>query len=190
VRRNGLLIVVAASLATAVGVLAFLAQRPPTETAPPYAVAKVAEVTGTPRTVSVVMWRGAERMMQRERSDFGRCPGSLGCPGLTALGPTPVFLVRDEGGALHAFIGADPRNGCALQWYAIPPDQNWSIDGVRVEAVFRDPCHGSMYDRTGQVIAGPSPWDLNQLATEVRGGDLYVDPGKIVVGRCRLCPGR
>ena len=89
---------------------------------------------------------------------------------------------------MHAFIGTDPRNGCALQWKTLPSESNWYIDGVRVQAVFNDPCHGSAYDRRGRVIAGPSPWDLNELATEVRGTELFVDPGRILVGTCRGCP--
>lgn len=182
------MIVIAGAVVGAIAVVAFLAQRPPAYVSAPYAVAKVAEVSSTPKAVSVVMRRGAERVLQRERSGFGSCPGSLGCPGSTGPRPTTVFLVRDEGGELHAFIGADPRNGCALEWFTLPPDRNWFIEGVRVQAVFRDPCHDSMYDRRGQVIGGPSPWDLNQLANEVRHGDLYVDPGNILVGECRLCP--
>lgn len=167
----------------AVGVAAFLGQRPPAVVPPPpHAVAKVTELSGTPLEVSVVMRRGFDRVLQRERFRFGTCPGSMGCPGTTALRPTPVFLVRDEDGRLRAFIGEDPRNGCALEWKALPPDYNWFIEGVRVEAVFYDPCHGSQYDRRGRVIGGPSPWYLNELATEIRDGDLYVDPGTIVVG--------
>lgn len=179
---------VAAAVVSAIGVLAFLAQRPPSHVPPPHAVAKVAEISTTPRSVSVLMRRGLDRALQRERSNFGTCPGAMGCGVSSELQPTTVFLVRDEAGELHAFIGHDPRNGCALQWYTIPPEHNWYIEGVRVQAVFRDPCHGSMYDRRGRVIAGPSPWDLNEFATEIRDGDVYVDPGNILVGECRLCP--
>ncbi len=106
----------------AIGVVAFLAQRPPPEVPlPPYAVAKVAEVSITARSVEVVMRQGADRLLQRERSNFGRCPGTMGCPSSTEMRPVPVFLVRDEGGAVHAFIGRDPRNSCALEWKAIAP---------------------------------------------------------------------
>jgi Rieske Fe-S protein len=183
------LVVVGGAMVMAIGVVAFLAQRPPTEPPlAPYAVAKVAEVSTTARPVEVVMRQGADRLLQRERSNFGRCPGTMGCPSSTEMRPVPIFLVRDEGGAVHAFIGSDPRNGCALEWKAIPPDRNWFVEGVRVGAVFYDPCHGSHYDRRGQVIAGPSPWDLNELATEIRDGDLYINPGKILVGECRGCP--
>jgi hypothetical protein len=193
VRNKGILLVVGGALVTAIGVVVFLAQRPPTQPPlPKYAVARIAEVSTTPLRVEVVMRKGADRLLQRERSDLGRCPGNLGCPSSTEMGPVPVFLVRDESGALHAFIGADPRNGCALEWMTLRPEPDprsgWFIDGVRVDAVFHDVCHGSLYDRRGQVVGGPSPWNLNELATEVRGRDLYVDPGTIVVGECRGCP--
>src|SRR6266511_3279830 len=105
----------------------------------------------------------------------------MGCPSSTEVRPVTVFLVRDEIGALHAFIGEDPRNGCALEWMPLPPENNnWFIDGVRVDAVFHDVCHGSLYDRRGRRVGGPSPFDLNAPATEERGSDLYVDPAKIL----------
>jgi len=176
-RRRGLQILLAGAFLAALGVVAFLSQRPPAVVPPPpYAVARVADVSSTPQAVSVVMRRGFDRVLQREQSRFGSCPGSLGCPGSTELRPTTIFLVRDEGGALHAFIGEDPRNSCALAF-----DEQVVIGWERLPlAVFYDPCHGSQYDHRGRVIAGPSPWDLNALATEVRDGDLYIDPGTIL----------
>lgn len=172
----------------AFAVLAFLAQRPPTEPPPPaYAVAKVASVSGTPLALSVVTQRGADRLRQREGTRFPCTAGNMGCPGTTELRATLVFLVRDEGAKLHAFIGEDPRNGCALEWMTLKPDYNWFIDGVRVEAVFHDVCHGSLYDRRGHIVGGPSPFDLNELVTEIRDGDVYVDPGRVLVGQCPGC---
>lgn len=185
-RRKGVLIVLGGALLGAVGVVAFLAQRPAgVNPPPPYAVARAADVTTTPQAISVVMRRGFDRVLHREGSRLSCADGSMGCPGTTELRPTTVFLVRDEGGVPHAFIGEDPRNGCALEWKTLPPDYNWFIEGVRVDGGFYDLCHGSMYDRHGRVIAGPSPWDLNQLATEIRDADLYVDPGTILVGASR-----
>lgn len=187
-RRRGLLIVLGGAFLGTIGVVAFLAQRPAAYVPPAYAVAKASEVTSTPRPISVEMQRGADRRVQRQRSNLGSCPGSMGCPGSTDLRAVTVFLVRDETGGLHAFIGEDPRNGCAIEWMTLPPDSRWFIEGVRVEAVFHDVCHGSLYDRRGQRVGGPSPWNLNELATKIREGDVYIDPGRILVGDCPGCP--
>jgi Rieske Fe-S protein len=104
----------------------------------------------------------------------------MGCPVTTELRATLVFLVRDEGDQLHAFIGEDPRNACALEWIPEKPEK-------QQPAVFHDICHGSIYDRRGHIIGGPSPFDLNELATEIRDGDVYVDPGRILIGQCPGC---
>jgi nitrite reductase/ring-hydroxylating ferredoxin subunit len=176
VRNRGLLLVLGGALVAAL--IVFLAQRSPIyQYSPPYIVARAAEVSGTPEPIQVVLQRGADRTLQRYRTDW-RCPpvpGQMGCPASIEVRSITVFLVRDEGGALHAFIGEDPRNGCALEWLTSP-------------AVFHDVCHGSIYDRRGQRVGGPSPWNLNQLATEIRDGDVYIDPGRIVVGDCPGCP--
>lgn len=190
-RRRGILLVLAAAVATGVGVAGFLAQRPPADPRlQPTAVAKVAEVAGTPRAVQVVFRRGADRVLQRERTGFFRCGAgmTMGCPGSVEPRAVTIFLVRDDLGALHAFIGEDPRTGCAIEWKTLRPEAARSIDGVRVDALFSDVCHGSQYDRRGRVVGGPSPWDLNALAIEERGVDLYVDPANILVGACRGCP--
>lgn len=191
VPQRGVLLVLGVGVLAAAGVVAFLAQRPPADPPPPPAlVARVADVSSTPLAVQVVMQRGSDRVLQRERLGFGRCSaGTMGCPATVELRPVMVFLVRDDIGVLHAYIGEDPRNGCALEWMQLRPDPNgsWFIDGVRVDAVFHDVCHGSMYDRRGRVIGGPSPYDLNGLTIEERGGDLFVDSRRIVIG-CRDCP--
>jgi Rieske Fe-S protein len=188
-RRWGPLLLLGAALLGVVGVMAFLGQRPAEITPPPSAVAKVTEVTSTPLAVSVVMHRGADRLLQRQRYAQWQCTQvSMGCPATTELRSTPVFLVNDEAGALHAFIGEDPRNGCALDWLPATGTQTptGTINGH--PAVFHDICHGSLYNRRGEVAGGPSPFNLNELATEVRDGDVYVDPGRIIVGACPGCP--
>lgn len=45
---------------------------------------------------------------------------------------------------------------------------------------FECPCHGSRYDRDGQVTKGPAPRPLEWLAVKEQGGVLYVDEGASV----------
>jgi Rieske Fe-S protein len=188
VRKLLLPLFVGVGILGALAVLAFIAQRSPAAAPPPaYAVAKVSSVSMTPLAFSVVTPRGADRLRQRERTQFATCPGGIGCPVTTQLRPTLVFLIRDDTGQLHAFIGEDPRNGCALEWMTIPvspPNRDLN------DAVFHDVCHGSLYDRRGHVAGGPSPFDLNELATEIRGGDVYIDPSRILIGQCPGCTRR
>jgi nitrite reductase/ring-hydroxylating ferredoxin subunit len=95
----------------------------------------------------------------------------MGCPLSTPVRTVSLFLVRDAADMIRAFIGEDPRNGCVLLWRT-------DVRG----GVFYDPCHASLYNRQGRVVGGPSPWDLNEWAVEVKDGKVFVDPSKIITG--------
>lgn len=166
-----LLLVILCAVGFAGGLIAFLASRLPPPSPPAVAVAKAADVSTVPLAIEISMPDGADRVLQRERTGHPCASGApdMGCPAATPLRPVPVYLVRDDAGAMHAFIGRDPRNGCALEW--------------RTElGIFYDVCHGSLYDRRGRIVGGPSPWNLNELAVDVRGPDIYIDPGRITTG--------
>ncbi len=171
--RGAVLPVIAIAL-LAGGIVLVLGQHDPRlEASGPVGVARLADVSTVPLVVSVRMPDGAERLLQRKRTGHPCAPViSVGCPASTPVRPVTVFLVRDDRDALHAFIGNDPRNGCAIAW----------LGGQWMQGVFHDVCHGSLYDRRGQVVGGPSPWHLNELAIEVRGADVYVDPRRILTG--------
>lgn len=165
------------------GGVAFLAQDKSREVAvPAYVVVPLDEMSLTPRSIPVVMRRGADRVQQRSGSSpFGPCRRSgMGCPSSSDLVPVTVFLLLDDTGQPRAFIGEDPRNGCALEWVPGRAEQ-------QQRAVFHDVCHGSTYDRQGHLVWGPSPWNLNGLAIEVRDGKAYIDPRVIVTGDCPGC---
>lgn len=180
-----LLIAILALAAVAVGGVAFLLQRPPAGPAPiAVSVARVADIGATPITRQVSFARGSDRIEQR-KGGAGECRGAGSNMGCTAIvtAPITVFLVRDPANTVHAFIGEDPRNGCALVWF---PDSHPPTTQTPNLEVFYDTCHGSIYDRTGKVVGGPSPWNLNELASEVRGEDLWLDPGRVKVGASAL----
>jgi Rieske Fe-S protein len=182
-RSKGALLVVGSLVIVAMGAVALLAQRS-TEVNPlaPVAVAKAPDVSRTPVPVQVEMQQGADRVLQRKRTALAQCTTqTMGCPASVQVRSVTVFLVRDDTEVLHAFIGEDPRNGCALEW--LP-----SVSAGQATGLFHDICHGSLYDRRGQIVGGPSPWNLNELATSVRDEVIWVDPGQVVVGQCPGCP--
>lgn len=176
-----LLLAILALAAVGVGGVAFLLQRPPAgPPLVPVLVARVADISATPITRQVTFARGSDRVEQR-KGGSAECRGAGSNMGCTAIviAPVTVFLVRDAANTVHAFIGEDPRNGCALVWY---PDSHPPTTQTPNLEVFYDTCHGSIYDRTGKVVGGPSPWNLNELASEVRGEELWVNPGRVKVG--------
>jgi cytochrome b6-f complex iron-sulfur subunit len=62
--------------------------------------------------------------------------------------------------------------GCTVPWH---PDESFG-DNV---GVFHCPCHGSIYLRTGQNVAGPAPHPLDNMAISFNGRNVVVDTGKI-----------
>ncbi len=56
--------------------------------------------------------------------------------------------------------------GCTVPWR---PDEDR----------FHCPCHGSIYERTGQNIAGPAPRPLDYMAIEIVRGRIIVNTGDI-----------
>lgn len=140
---------------------------------PQQEVAEASAVNATPLVRGVTAQDGADRLLQRART--GRpCTATaptMGCPPFTPIREVQVFVVRDSSDRIRAFIGEDPRNGCKFLWR------------TDVQAgVFYDPCHGSLYDRQGHVVGGPSPWNLNEWAVEVRNDRVLVDPSKTITG--------
>jgi len=135
-------------------------------------IAVVSAVTTTPLVRGVRAADGADRVLQRERTGTPCAAGpTMGCPPSTPVRMVPVLLVRDSADTIRAFIGDDPRNGCALEWRP-------EVQG----GVFHDVCHGSLYDRQGHIAGGPSPWNLNEWAVEVKDGKVFVDASKIITG--------
>jgi glycine/D-amino acid oxidase-like deaminating enzyme/nitrite reductase/ring-hydroxylating ferredoxin subunit len=62
-------------------------------------------------------------------------------------GLVKVAVYRDEQGRLHEYLAVCWHLGCLVRWNG--SERTWDC-----------PCHGSRYDRYGQVISGPSTGDL------------------------------
>jgi len=72
-----------------------------------------------------------------------------------------VFLVKTGESDVAAFSATCTHLGCLVAWDA---------EGQ----VFKCPCHGGVYDRTGAVKDGPPPAPLLKVATRVDGERVLV----------------
>jgi menaquinol-cytochrome c reductase iron-sulfur subunit len=77
-----------------------------------------------------------------------------------------VWLVR-RGSDVAAYSAVCPHLGCSV---------DVSHDG------FACPCHTSAFDRSGHRTSGPSPRDLDPLATRVEEGVVVVDFRRFRIG--------
>ena len=79
-----------------------------------------------------------------------------------------VFIVRAKEGYFYALSAVCTHLGCIANW---KPE-----DGI-----VACPCHGSKFDRNGNVIAGPAPRPLQRFAMSIDDqGQLLVDKSVIV----------
>lgn len=65
-------------------------------------------------------------------------------------GLTKIAVYRDEQGTMHERSATCPHLGCIVSWNSL--EKTWDC-----------PCHGSRFDRNGQVINGPANSDLARV---------------------------
>ena len=72
-----------------------------------------------------------------------------------------------------------PHLGCTVPWKPDDP----TMDQLAPKGRFNCPCHGSIYDRYGQIVQGPAPRPMDLFGIEVREGKVFVDtnPTKAIV---------
>jgi cytochrome b6-f complex iron-sulfur subunit/menaquinol-cytochrome c reductase iron-sulfur subunit len=80
-----------------------------------------------------------------------------------------VWLLRD-GDKVTAFSAVCPHLGCSVNAAAEPGGG------------FACPCHTSAFDKDGKRKSGPSPRDLDTLATRIEDGVVTVDFRKFRIG--------
>ncbi len=112
----------------------------------------------------------------KKTSPFG---GKISLPGTVADYPVgTVYRVREgkfylshvpEG--LLALYWKCAHLGCTVPW---KPEEEFQGN----QGIFHCPCHGSIYLRTGQNVAGPAPHPLDLMAIEIAGGKITVNTGK------------
>ncbi len=72
-----------------------------------------------------------------------------------------IFLVKTQDAEVVAIDSACTHLGCLVAWDT----------GAQV---FKCPCHGGVYDRTGAVKDGPPPMPLGKIATRIDGQRVLV----------------
>ena len=71
------------------------------------------------------------------------------------------YISRTEDGII-ALWQKCTHLGCAVPW-------------VEEEGQFHCPCHGSLFNRVGEVIGGPAPRPLDFFPSEIKSGEVWVD---------------
>ena len=95
------------------------------------------------------------------------------------IGPVSQFpvnsITRFRDGKFY--LSRLPEGVIALYWRCthLGCTVPWRED----EQLFHCPCHGSMYERTGQNIAGPAPRPLDYMTIEIVNGRIVVNTGEI-----------
>jgi cytochrome b6-f complex iron-sulfur subunit len=71
-----------------------------------------------------------------------------------------------------------PHLGCTVPW---KPDDK-TEDELASKGRFNCPCHGSIYDRYGNIVAGPAPRPMDLFGVQIREGKIYIDtnPTKVI----------
>lgn len=80
-----------------------------------------------------------------------------------------VWAVKHDNGSLTCFSPMCTHLGCGFKWD--------DADGA-----FKCPCHGSVFDKSGNVLAGPAPRPLDVLPSKVENGRLHVLPTEYKAG--------
>ncbi|HLA28452.1 MAG TPA: ubiquinol-cytochrome c reductase iron-sulfur subunit [Syntrophales bacterium] len=94
---------------------------------------------------------------------------------VTSFPEARFYLSRVESGFL-ALSRKCTHLGCVVPWQKDEP----SLDKIASEGRFNCPCHGGMFDRYGQVIAGPPPRPMDLYPVKIEDGMILVDTGKII----------
>jgi cytochrome b6-f complex iron-sulfur subunit len=75
------------------------------------------------------------------------------------------YLTRTDDGFM-ALYWKCVHLGCTVPWNA-------------TQHKFMCPCHGSVYDVTGQNVAGPAPRPLDMMEVNIKDDEIIVNTGKI-----------
>jgi len=101
-------------------------------------------------------------------------PAQFAMPSITTFFEAKLFLSHVPEGFL-AMYWKCPHLGCTVQWH--PEEQ--TEDKLAPMGRFHCPCHGSIYNRYGQIVFGPAPRPLDLFTMSLSNGQLVADTGEV-----------
>ena len=84
-----------------------------------------------------------------------------------------LIVFRDKQGYFYALSAVCTHLGCIVEW------KETGIPG-HPEGVIACPCHGSVFNKTGDVIRGPAPRSLDRFKMYLEEDRVIVDMTEIV----------
>lgn len=121
-------------------------------------------VTAAALTIPAVMylWPAAQGGKSESVEVEGAASMSPGQSKMVRLGGQAVIVVRLRSGFV-AYSAVCTHLGCLVKW-----------DAAKNE--FLCPCHAAVFDASGQVVSGPPPSPLPQMAVKEVGARVFVAP--------------
>ena len=101
-------------------------------------------------------------------------PNQFSLASITTFVEAKLFLSHVPEGFL-AMYWKCPHLGCTVQWHPEEPTE----DKLAKLGRFHCPCHGSIYDRYGQIISGPAPRPLDLFKLTLVNGNFIADTSEI-----------
>jgi cytochrome b6-f complex iron-sulfur subunit len=81
---------------------------------------------------------------------------------------------------MHGFVSrVGPEGVLVMSWRC--PHLGCTVPWVEAEGKFDCPCHGSIYNAKGEVLAGPAPRPLDLYPAEIVNNELIVDTSRVIV---------
>lgn len=105
---------------------------------------------------------------------------------VTEIDDPPLFVINDPSAGIAVFDARSTHLGCRLV-----PNTADEADSARVpdpDVGFVDPCHGSLFDRVGNKLAGPAPRSMDRFEVTIANQHVFVDVSQPIRGDSSTTP--
>jgi Rieske Fe-S protein len=112
-------------------------------------------------------------------TDLGPADG-FASGSITTIDDPPLFVVNDPAAGIIVFDARSTHLNCILVTNTNTTDTTVRVPGPDV--AFIDPCHGSLFDRAGNKLAGPAPRSMDRYPVTTDEQRVYVDLSEPIPG--------